>query len=132
MQKVCTSYANYFNSKYEESGRIFEGPYKFKIINSEEYLQYVDAYIQIINPFELMANGVKNFDKAFEEAANNPFCSLGESFGKRKLSIVDRKMINDRFPSIEIYKKFVKDILISKKGLSLPAELLKPLLIDQI
>jgi len=125
MQKLGLGYTNFLNSKYKESGRIFQGAYKAKIIESEEYLQYADAYIQIINPLELIDGGLpyalKNFNKAFQLAIESPFSSLGESFNRRNLSIINRNSIKDKFPSTEKYKEFAKDILLSRSN-SFPME----------
>ena len=43
---------------------------------------------------------------------NNPFCSLGESFGKRNLEIIDRDILIEMSPNIEAYKEFVYDALL--------------------
>jgi len=119
MQKLGLGYTNFFNYKYNGSGSIFEGTYKAKTVNSEEYLQFVHAYIQIINPFELFEGGfdnaVKNFNKAVQFAIDSPFNSLGENFEKRNLSIVNTKITKEKFPSLEVYKLFAKDIILSKR-----------------
>ncbi|MDP4038517.1 MAG: transposase [bacterium] len=52
MQRLCTSYAMYFNLKNKRSGYVFQGPYKEKTINSDEYLLQVSAYIHN-NPIEI-------------------------------------------------------------------------------
>ncbi len=119
MQKLGIGFTNYTNAKYGESGRIFQGSYKARVISSEEYLQYVDAYIQVLNPFELFEGGiagaVKNFDKAFQFALDYPFCSLGESFGIRNFSILDREDLNQKFPNIKVYKEFAQDALFCRR-----------------
>ena len=79
-------------------------------------LQYLDAYVQVLNPFEDYPGGIggvlKEFDKAFEFALQNPFCSLGESFGKRNLGIIERDVLGEMFPDVEVYKKFAYDALL--------------------
>lgn len=116
MRKFGVGFTNYTNIKYKEVGRVFQGSYKSRTLNNERYFQYLDAYIQVLNPFELYSGGigkaVKEFDKVFEFAINYPFCSLGESFGKRKLSIIDRDILKDAFPDLEIYKEFARDALL--------------------
>jgi len=119
MQKFGLGFTNYLNSKYDESGSIFQGPYKAKIIGSDEYLQYVDAYIQALNPFELFEGGIdgamKNFDKAFQFALDYQFSGLGESLGLRNFSIVDRGELTNKFPNIEACKQFVHDALLNRR-----------------
>ncbi|MEN9524388.1 MAG: hypothetical protein RL536_457, partial [Candidatus Parcubacteria bacterium] len=41
MRKLCTSYAMYFNRKYDHSGTIFQGEYKYKHIDTDDYLRYL-------------------------------------------------------------------------------------------
>lgn len=50
MHKLCTSYAMYYNKKYDHSGTIFQGQYKSKHIDSDDYLRYLVQYIHL-NPF---------------------------------------------------------------------------------
>ncbi|UMX47949.1 MAG: hypothetical protein L7H18_00140 [Candidatus Nealsonbacteria bacterium DGGOD1a] len=116
MKKLGNGYTAYRNIKSGEVGRIFQGPYKGKNINDERHLQYLDAYIQVFNAFELFEGGIpaamENFDEAFQFALDYPFCSLGESFGLRNLGIVNRDCFKDVFPNLEIYKKFCQDALL--------------------
>ena len=118
MQKLGVGFTNYSNTKYGESGRIFQGPYKAKVIGSEEYLQYVSAYIQVFNPFELLDGGsdaaFEKFDKAFKNALDYQFCSLGESFNRRNLSIIDKDFAIKKFPTLEKYKEFAKNSFLKK------------------
>lgn len=94
MRKLGIGFTNYHNIKYKQVGRLFQGSYKGRRADDEGYLQYLDIYIQVLNPFEEYPGGVqkalKEFDKAFEFAIQNPFCSLGEIFGKRNLGIVEK------------------------------------------
>ncbi len=52
MQKVLNAYTKYFNSKYQRSGHLFQGPYKAVHINDNEQLVYLSAYIHR-NPHKL-------------------------------------------------------------------------------
>lgn len=116
MKKLGDGFTGFINSKYEEVGKVFQGSYKGKRGSDEKILQYFDVYIQVFNPFEEYPGGIeralKEFDKAFEFALNNPFCSLGESFGKRNLGIIDRDILGDVFPGLKAYKEFAYDALL--------------------
>jgi putative transposase len=119
MKKFGDGFTNYTNIKYGEVGRVFQGPYKGKIlIGREELLHYLDAYIQVFNPFELYPAGIekalKKFEEAFEFALGYPFCSLGESFGKRNLGIIEKDVLGEVFPNLKVYKKFAYDALITR------------------
>lgn len=52
MQRSLNSYTKYFNTKYEISGHLFQGPFKAVHINSDEQLLYLSAYIHR-NPREI-------------------------------------------------------------------------------
>ncbi|MBI5645017.1 transposase [Candidatus Kaiserbacteria bacterium] len=52
MRKVGTSYAMYFNIKYERSGNLFAKPFRSRHIDNDRYLQRVLQYIHC-NPAEL-------------------------------------------------------------------------------
>lgn len=116
MKKLGDGFTNYINLKYTETGRVFQGSYKGKLVKEEKQLQYLDAYIQVFNPFELYPGGIeralREFNKAFEFAMNYPFCSLGESFGKRNLGILERGDLVGIPPNLKVYKEFTSDALI--------------------
>lgn len=50
MLRLCTSHAKYFNIKYEQVGSLFQGPFKAKVIETDEYLLQLSRYIHR-NPF---------------------------------------------------------------------------------
>lgn len=116
MKKLGDGFTGYINLKYGEIGRVFQGSYKGKVIKDEKIFQYMNAYIQVFNPFELYPGGIekalKEFDKAFESAIDYPFCGLGESFGRRNLNIVERDELATMFPDIKKYKEFTYDALL--------------------
>jgi len=52
MQKVCTSYTMYFNTKSDRDGSLFQGKFRSKHIESDAYLKHLFAYIHL-NPVKL-------------------------------------------------------------------------------
>jgi len=80
MQKFGTAVTMYFNTKYKEVGRLFQGPYKFKCVKSDHYLTCLISYINIKNIFELYPGGIekamKKYNEAFEFACNYEYGSL--------------------------------------------------------
>jgi len=117
MRKLGTGVAAYSNSKYQESGRLFQGPYKAKTIHTDEYLRYLSVYIQVKNPFELYPRGfetaIKNFDDAYQWVIKYPYCSLADYAGERNSPIIDKDILGEMFPSSKKYKKFAKDCIFS-------------------
>jgi hypothetical protein len=117
MQKMGVGMTLHFNNKYQETGRLFQGPYQANVADSDLYLKYLTVYIQVKNVFELHPKGLKNclanFDKAFNWAVQYPYCSLSEYVDKRKLPIVDKDILGRMFTTPEKYKIFVKDSLFA-------------------
>jgi putative transposase len=52
MQKLCTAYSMYYNSKHSRTGTLFEGRYKIKHIDTDTYMHWLYAYIHL-NPLKL-------------------------------------------------------------------------------
>lgn len=53
MQRVQNAYTKYYNTKYNKSGHLLQGPYKPVYIQDNEQLLYLSAYIHR-NPLDLM------------------------------------------------------------------------------
>ena len=49
MQRIGTGYTMYFNEKNKRSGSLFQGKFKSKHINSNEYLLQVSSYVNLNN-----------------------------------------------------------------------------------
>ena len=116
MQKFGTGMANYFNAKYKETGSLFQGSYKAKLIDEDAYLKYLSVYIQVKNTFEMYPGGIekakKEFDKAYEFAINYPYCSLADYAGKRNSPIIDKELLGELFPTPEQYKEFARECIM--------------------
>lgn len=56
MLSFLTSYAKYFNTRYELVGRLFQQRFQSKIIDEEEYLLELSRYIHR-NPLEIIPSG---------------------------------------------------------------------------
>ena len=117
MHKIGTGMTNYFNAKYEESGRLFRGPYKSKTIDKDEYLSYLSVYIQVKNPFEKYPKGgieraIKEFDQAFDWALKDPYNSLAEYAGSRQSPIIKKSVLGKMFPSPQEYRDFAKQCIL--------------------
>ncbi|MBP6924317.1 MAG: transposase [Candidatus Pacebacteria bacterium] len=82
MSKLMTGYSMYFNKKYERTGGLFEGRFKAKHADSDEYLKYLFSYIHL-NPAKLhqsdwRENGPTNQDVIFNFVKNYNHSSLPE------------------------------------------------------
>lgn len=52
MHRVDLAYTRYLNTKTNQAGHVFQGPFKSKIVEDNEYLTHLSAYIHK-NPHEL-------------------------------------------------------------------------------
>lgn len=51
LRRVSVGYAMYFNNRYDRVGGLYQGRYKAKLVNKDEYLHHVSRYIHL-NPGE--------------------------------------------------------------------------------
>lgn len=118
MQKFSTGVTNYFNTKYQEVGSLFQGSYKAKLVDEEMYLKNLSVYIQVKNPFELYGGGIEKaigeFNKAYEWAVNDPYNSLADYAGKRKSQIIDKDILGELFKTPREYKEFARDAMLAR------------------
>jgi putative transposase len=87
MHKICTAYTMYYNKKYDHSGTIFQGNYKWKHIDTDEYYRYLLQYIHL-NPYGIeepdLMRTVKSehYEKAFEFSKNYKYSSFIDYLGE--------------------------------------------------
>ena len=114
MQKLGIGMTNSFNQKYKERGSLFQGAYRSRTVEDDAYLRYVSSYIQVKNSFELYQGGIKeasvDFNKAYDWAANYPYCSLGYYAGFRESPLIDKNLLGEIFTPKE-YKDYSKDFI---------------------
>lgn len=99
MHRLGTGYTKYFNQKYENSGSLFQGTYKAKHANTNEYLLHLSAYINL-NPeaHRLGSLASKSSWEEYLNPSNKNFCNT--------------EIILSQFKSIAEYKKFAQDSLV--------------------
>ena len=93
--KVCSSYAWYLNKKYNRVGHVFQDVFKTKLIDTDEYLKYVSAYLHI-NPKDYF----KWKFSSLHEYINKPdLCDVAQIFG----------LFNDNLNEYLQYLKILRD-----------------------
>ncbi|OGZ20195.1 MAG: hypothetical protein A2626_02535 [Candidatus Nealsonbacteria bacterium RIFCSPHIGHO2_01_FULL_38_55] len=120
MHKVGTGYANFFNKKYDRVGSLFQGPYKAVMVEKDDYLQYLLAYINIINPAQLIEpeikeKGVVDIDKVLNFAETYQWSTHKYYLGKMESIIINKGIFQNFFPTSEEYRDFSKKILLGKQ-----------------
>ncbi|MBI4155771.1 MAG: transposase [Candidatus Zambryskibacteria bacterium] len=113
ISKICTSYAMYINKKYKRVGHVFQDCFKAVIIESNEQLMWVSAYIHM--------NAVK--DGLVKQPSKYKWSSYNDYVSDRNLPIVHTDFLISlfenksnfeietlRFPSDEDMSRGVLDI----------------------
>jgi putative transposase len=101
MQRLGNAYTKYFNTKYERKGHLFSGKYNSILIDSNEYLLYLSAYIHL-NPREL-----KQWNK---KELLYPWSSF-QDFSKENRwgGFLDSSIVSNQFNDSREYKNFVEE-----------------------
>ncbi len=118
MNSLHTRYVMYFNKRHERVGTLYESVYKAVLVETDEQLLHLSAYIHK-NPYHL-----KGFLKG--EAFKNIPSSLPEYLGQRKTSWVKTDQILSFFSRVNpllSYKNFVF-------GYSTPNQAISSLIFD--
>lgn len=120
MHKLGTGYAMYFNKKYNRVGGLFQGPFKAIEIKNDIHLQYLLAYINVINPGqliepELKEKGVKNLKEILNFAKSYSFGTNPDYLGLRDSIIIEKGIFEEFFPTPKKYEEFIENTLLSKE-----------------
>ena len=115
MRKLGQSMSNHHNERYMQHGSIFQGSYRGRTVESDEYLRYVAAYIMAKNTFELYPRGglrgaTEHFEDAWKWGIKYPFSSLGDYAGVRKSPILERDILGETL-SPRTFKLFCRDVI---------------------
>ncbi len=74
MKSINQSYAMYYNAKYNRHGHVFQDRFKSKIVDNNNYLITLSAYIH---------NNPKDMEKYRDDVSLYPYSSLSTYLGKR-------------------------------------------------
>lgn len=108
MQKFGIAYTNYFNIKHRRSGSLFQGKFKSKHIDTNEYLLHISAYINLNNKLHPARYRIPGED------INRT--SWGDYVGERNVGVeLEKSIIEDQFKGKKHYKKFALSTLRSIK-----------------
>jgi len=104
--KRLGGYTKYFNTKYRRSGVLFQGKFKSRHVDLNEYLLHVSAYVNLNN----LVHKIKG--ERFRS-------SWGEYIGKDKKALCKKSIIISQFKNLKEYNDFtlssLKDILARKE-----------------
>ena len=103
---LCNSQSKYFNVKYQTVGTLFQGRFKAKKVDKDEYLIHLSRYIHL-NPVEFLPVNQRNsLDKLIEYK----WSSLSYYLSDFKSLIVDSQTVLEYFSKenpVNDYKEFL-------------------------
>jgi len=112
MQKLGSGYTNYFNSKHQRKGHLFQGAFQASRISGDEYLKIVFVYIHT-NPISIIEpgwkeKGIKNPAAVTKFLEEYRWASYPDYLGKKNFpSITKRDFMTKVFGGQEKIKEFV-------------------------
>jgi hypothetical protein len=98
MHKLGMGYTNYFNTKYDRSGSLFQGPFKSTHISTNELLLYLSVYVNANH--QIHGYSEKNW----------AYSSLLDYTGKRDGKLCKKEFILDQFDNnFSEYEKYLNE-----------------------
>lgn len=101
MQRLSTAYVMYYNQKNGRKGSLFQGTYKAKHVDGDNYLQHLLAYIHL-NPLKLIQpdwkeNGINNTSDAEDFLNTYRYSSFLDYTGTKR---IENKIVSlSKFPT---------------------------------
>ena len=121
MKKLGTSYAMYFNATNQRTGALFEGKFKARHADRDEYLKYLFAYVHL-NPVKLIDSkwnekGIFDLEKTKEYLIEYPYSSYQDFIGKKRIekSILSKKSFPGYFEKEQDFDEYITDWLTYSK-----------------
>lgn len=110
MHRLNGGYTKYFNNKYKRSGVLFQGKYKAKHIDSDNYLLHLSVYVNLNQKVHQLGSRASKL---------NLYSSWGEYTGENKTMFCQKDIILGQFNDKNNYIKFAEnalwDIILRKK-----------------
>lgn len=109
LRKFTNSYTRYFNTKYDRIGPLFQGTFKAKLIENDEYLLQVSKYIHR-NPLKLRNGDLHSY----------PYSSYGYYLSKDKHPFCNTEFILSYFSKTNAnlsYRSFVEETEIENSAI---------------
>lgn len=116
MHRITMTYAKGFNHKYERTGALFQGPFVAKLIDRNEYLRQVIAYI-LVNPLEMFdknwkEKGVKNLKEAVRFLKYYKYSGLQELIGKSVFPLlINQEELQNIVGDTKYIEKLIADFI---------------------
>jgi putative transposase len=102
IKRLAGGYTWYFNNKYHRSGSLFQGTFKAKRIDSNEYLLHLSAYVNLNYKVHKLGGLTAKLIKS----------SWDEYIANDSEAFCEKQIISEQFSKSYDYKKFAEDSLI--------------------
>lgn len=117
LEKLTTAYSMYFNKSNERTGSLFEGRFKAKYVDSDEYLKYLFSYIHL-NPVKIIdsewkENGIADRGMARQYLAAYKYSSYLDYIGagRGESLILTRAAFPEYFLDAKEFDDFIEEWL---------------------
>jgi len=105
MSGIFNSYPKAVNKQLGRSGHLFEGKYKFKIVDKEEYLIHLARYIDLNPVFANLVTRPEDWE----------YSSYRDAIGLRNGTLPDLSLLRQYFPDVNSYVDFVNDYKVEDR-----------------
>lgn len=121
MGKLSTAYSMYFNKKNDRTGSLFEGRFKAKHVDEDNYLKYLLSYVHL-NPVKIIEPAWKESGISDREAAKKylkeyQYSSYVDFIGqsREEKNILNVESLPDYFGTFNEFEDFVDEWLTFNK-----------------
>src|SRR3989344_7470256 len=99
INKICSSYSKYFNKKYDHVGHLFQDQFKAVLIENDEYLTWLSAYIHQNPKVASMVDDPRQYK----------WSSYSDFAGLDNILVCNKEIILDKFVDLKEYVTYVED-----------------------
>jgi REP element-mobilizing transposase RayT len=96
MKRLSGGYTKYFNEKHSRDGALFQGRFKSKHVNSNEYLLHLSAYINLNSKIHSLGRPTSKLCRS----------SWDEYVGDCKNGLCSKNIVIEQFENIKDYEDF--------------------------
>lgn len=103
MHKLLSGYTRYFNEKYERSGALFQGKFKSKHANTDQYFKLLFCYVS----FNFKIHNLSTEKKRFIDSSAKEYESKKYTYVSEK----EARLIFEIFGNFKKIKKYASEII---------------------
>lgn len=118
LHKLGIGYTKGFNKKYERVGGLFQGSFKARLVDNDEYFRYLFYYI-LSHPLELLEpqykeKGTSDYKRALQFLESYKWSAYPDLIGKANFpAVINKDFIKELFDEGE-FEIFMKELIVSE------------------